>query len=121
MKLWKKSSDSVLLWLSLIWVLAFTLSLFITAPDRLGPFGITAWFGILALSLMFVLSLIRLAIEKALNRKIRYTPRLLYKSALPAVYMTCLLALSSLRQLQIRDIVLLTILILLIEFYRRKK
>lgn len=120
MKIWQNTADKQFIWVGVVCIILFVASFFLTSPDRLGPFGITFWFTSLALVLVFCLALIRFSIKQAFRQKGSFK-NLWLKSVIPAVYATVLLALSSLKQLTIRDVVLTSILILLIEFYRRRR
>jgi hypothetical protein len=98
--------------------------IFMTSPARLGALGVTAWFialfGALSGSLTLVLYLIKSKAGKFDSRR----TQLLYalrQGVLIGGGMTVLLALSSLRQLDLRDVILITILLALIEFYFRTR
>lgn len=103
--------------------LALMAAMFITTPDELGPFGITVWFLTL---LVFVGSLLTLTIyylskrfnsRKASDQRLADSMRYGYLSG---TWLTALAALNSLRQLGLKDIVLVSLLVGLIEFYLRR-
>ena len=91
------------------------LLLFFTTPDRLGPSGVTAFFGLV---FIFVLGLVELYYRRFEADK-TYWPfwlRMVY-TALPVV----LLAMSSLRQLEVLDIVAAIGLVLVINVYHNRQ
>lgn len=94
------------------------ISLFVTSPSQLGPFGITLWFlGLLiAMASGLTLGLYKFGQHRGQEALVDA----LRRSFLISVWAVALLALGSLRQLGIRDIILLTILGLLIDFYMRR-
>src|SRR3990167_8034368 len=99
------------------------ISLFSTSPDRLGPFGITIWF-------LAVLTAISVSITIGLYWHRRITNKgnditniqsmSIRQGVLLGILITSLLALNSLRQLSLRDVVLLMLLLVLVEFYMRR-
>lgn len=98
-------------------------SMFLTTPDQLGPFGITLWFTGLLVSLGGVATLFINSFGRWLHRSL--TPQQRFSLALRhgvlfSTWITALLALHSLRQLSLKDIVLVSVLVLLIEFYLRR-
>jgi hypothetical protein len=93
-------------------------SLLFTNPSGLGPFGITVWFVVLLVVLTMVITLVMHRF-----RQVRDTTglmRLIRRAFLISVWATALLALGSLRQLTIRDIILLTVLVVMVDFYIRR-
>lgn len=108
---------TIIRWSTLALTLALVTAMVVTAPDKLGPFGITVWF----LGLCAVLIGTGLLLQQWLSTKPQdkfWTH--LRRSVLLAVLFTATLALSSLRQLSGRDIILLVILGLVINFYMRR-
>lgn len=95
-----------------------------TSPARLGAYGVTAWFialmgalsGAISLALYFVKS--RAGHFDSRRTQLVYAWR---QGVLLGGGITVLLALSSLRQLDLRDVVLISILLALIEFYSRTR
>jgi hypothetical protein len=91
-----------------------------TTPLAIGPTGVTLWFLSLIIALSCWVSLISFGLEKRLSEKVKNKElvRNAWRRGLFAGgYITVLLALSSLKQLNVRDAVLFSLLILLIEFY----
>ena len=111
-------------WLSVLIIgfglLAATLT---TTPDKVGPFGITLWFvgflavlgGVLTIGLYYFLRLFR---RRASKEAIFVLA--LRRGVLISIWLTALIALNSLRQLGLKDIVLISLLVVLIEFYLRR-
>ncbi len=98
-------------------VAALVSSWFVTSPDQLGPFGITVWFvGLfitLANTFCFLLYILRRRKPGAFGRALR-------QGILLSTFTTSLLALNSLHQLSLRDVVLIAVLLVLVEFYMRR-
>ncbi len=94
----------------------------LTTPDRLGPFGITLWFSGLLIALGGSLTLFLYQLRKRFSRQDRALvfSRALRHGILISTWITSLVALNSLRQLGLKDIVLVTLLVVLIEFYLRR-
>lgn len=91
-----------------------TALLFLTTPERLGPGGITAFFGLVFL---FILGVIELYYRKFVRAK-TYWPfwlKVMY-TALPVV----LLALSSLRQLGVLDALAAIGLVVIVNIYHNR-
>ena len=90
----------------------------LASPSSLGPFGLTAWFSGLMVALTGICAL------SLMRWKYKETPEgpslSLRRSFLFSMWVVAILALGSLRQLGIRDIILLTILGLLIDFYMQR-
>ena len=99
-------------------------TLFITNPQAIGPGGVTLWFVALLISLGGLLTLL-LYWFKGLFRSHQTEQRRLLVSLrqgiLVALGMVVFLALSSLRQLSLGDIVLVALLLVLSEFYLRAR
>ncbi|MBI3984084.1 hypothetical protein HY346_02180 [Candidatus Microgenomates bacterium] len=95
----------------------------VAAPDDLGPFGITLWFvGLLFASGGFIavgLYELRRLIHRRQPREMIFATSL-RQGVLVGAWLTALVSLNSLHQLGLKDIVLVTVLISLIEFYLRK-
>lgn len=98
------------------------LSLFVTNPSKLGPFGVTLWF-LVFLSVIFALLSLGLYFAKIFLRlhenhstRLRYSMR---QGLLLSFWITALLALSSLGQYGPKDAILLGLLLLIIELYVR--
>lgn len=94
-------------------------SMFVVTPDKLGPFGITLWFLAALASLWSIVAGVVYFFLWWLNRpQARKTS--LQAGGLVSGYVIALLALNSLRQLDLKDIVLVSLLVLLAGFYLRK-
>lgn len=105
--------------LAIIIAVGLVLSMFITNPDQLGPFGITIWFiGLfIALANLATLGLSQLARWRGSSLPLAIGIR---QGVLTSLWLTALLALSSLHQISLRDVVLISLLVVLIEFYMRR-
>lgn len=93
-------------------------SMFLTNPGELGPYGITLWFVGL---LIFTVILITLAVYRL--RSGSESIELLSASRvgfLSGTWVVGLLALGSLRQLTLRDIILITILVVVVNFFIKR-
>lgn len=103
---------------SLALLAGLAVSTFMISPQDLGPFGITIWFGILLLA---VTGLVTLWLWR---RRYGLSPEGLWlalrRGFLISVWIVALLALNSLRQLSIRDIILIIVLGVLVDFYLRR-
>ena len=98
------------------------ISLLSTTPDRLGPFGITLWFVGVLIALGGVLTLMLYSIRRNLSARdhdVLFTTSL-RQGVLISTWASGLFALSSLHQLDLKDIVLVSLLVVLIEFYLRR-
>lgn len=87
------------------------------SPDELGPFGITLWF----IGLCAMLSGSGILLQQWLftGQQDRFW-RHLQRSVLISVLFTAVVALNGLRQLSARDIILLVVLGLVVNFYMRR-
>ncbi len=103
---------------------AVIVSVLASNPLRMGPIGVTLWFVALLGFLQGAFSLV------LLRQKKRLFPALGEHKAATSSWrqgflvggaITMLVALSSLRQLGLRDIILLTGLLILVEFYYRAR
>jgi hypothetical protein len=100
----------------------FVVAILMTNPTKLGPGGVTFWFidVLLMISCITTLSLYLARRNNAESKK-----RLLLSSArtgsILAFSLTLLLALSSLRSLNWRDIILLLLLVILVEVFFRTR
>ena len=108
-------------------VTILVLSMFMTNPTRLGPTGVTLWFVGFWMVFASCLSLLKYELvmrfgkdSTKLNRH-KMVVSSIRHGALLAGGITVLLALSSLQQLDVRDVGLVTALILLIEFFARAR
>lgn len=98
------------------------LSLLATNPVTVGPAGVTTWFVVLfvalsciaTLALYFAKTFLRVHPTRA--NRLRYSWR---QGLLVSGWATCLIALSSLRQLGVWDGILLGLLLLIVEGYVR--
>lgn len=90
-------------------------------PAELGPFGITIWFVLFLTALGSLLTLTIHQIKRVLGKKSNQLfTNSLRQGVLMGIWLTALIALNSLRQLGVKDIVLVSILVVLIDFYLRK-
>lgn len=94
------------------------LTTILTSPSQLGPFGLTAWFSGLIIALTGISSLLLMRWKYGESQEGFSVS--LRRGFLLSMWVVSILALSSLRQLGIRDIILLTILGLLIDFYMQR-
>ncbi len=97
------------------------LAMLVTTPFSLGPLGVTGWFLLILIGFTGVGALIAYVLAKRFSRS-NTKPAVLAVAAsrrgiLIGGYITIIVALSSLRQLNLRDVVLLVLLLGLIEFY----
>ncbi len=103
---------------SLLILVLLVVMMFLVSPAELGPFGLTAWFTALMIGLSGVFVLVLMRWKYGSSREGFYLS--LRRSFLISMWLVAILALGSLRQLGIRDIILLTILGLLIDFYMQR-
>lgn len=97
---------------------ALLISTFLVSPQELGPFGITAWFGaLLVIATSFISQWL---MSRRYNSSDGGFWLALRRAFLISVWLVALLALNSLRQLVIRDIILIIVLGLLVDFYLRR-
>lgn len=91
----------------------------LSTPDSLGPVGITTWFIVLftALSLLLASVFLKLATSLHRGQKRHSVAMALRRSILVSLFSVSLLALSSLHQLSVVDIVLVILLVVGVEFY----
>lgn len=91
------------------------------SPEALGPFGVTVWFLAVFVALSGWSALAAYRIERRLAPDHRSDKLLIWNSwrrgVMAGGFISVLLALSSLQQLNARDAILLALLILLVEFY----
>ncbi len=127
--LMKKRATVYLVAISAVLVITavlFVLSLFTTNPTRLGPAGVTFWF-INALVMVSALITIVSFKFKTRNLKSQDNQMALFKSSLRfgslvGFSIVGLLALSSLRSLSWRDILLFMLIVIVVEvFFRTRK
>lgn len=103
---------------------ALLLSLVTTNPAKLGPAGVTIWFLLLlgAATCSFTVGLYwlkaKFKVHSLDTRRLTFSWRQAFLLALAGV---TFLALSSLRQLGLRDVILFGILLALVEFYFRNR
>lgn len=99
--------------------LALGVSMVLTTPNELGPFGLTIWFVAFLIGLVSVLTLGFYRLGKGRGSRAGFM-RALRRGFLAGIWITGILALSSLRQLSLRDIILLTVLVLAVDFYMQR-
>ncbi len=97
------------------------LSWFVTTPAQIGPFGITIWFICLYFALSGVIALVVYRFDKNLHGKPDTFSKALGRGLLIGLWLTALIGLNSLRQLGLKDVILISLLVVLIEFYMRRK
>lgn len=107
-------------------LLVLFLALTSTSPASIGPIGVTVWFLLLLIASGSGLSLLLYLIKRQRPEQTTVSRRQqlassIRQGSLLGGYITVILALSSLRQLDLRDAVLVAILALLMEFYFRGK
>lgn len=95
------------------------LSMFVLTPDQLGPLLITGWFILVFVATTALLMSMFLKLSTYLHRgQKRHSYALaLRRATLAALFLVSLMALGSLHQLSVVDIVLVTLLVLAVEFY----
>lgn len=114
-------------WIALIGLvcgLGVGCALFLTNPASIGPLGVTIWFlgvlaaagAILTIGLYYLKSFLHL--HHSESQRFHFAWR---QGVLLALALVIFLALSSLRQLSGGDIVLVSIFLLLVEFYFRTR
>lgn len=108
-------------------VAALLLSMLLTSPASIGPAGVTLWFLALGLVLAANIALInyellmRFGKETTKLTKHKTIMSCLRHGLLLGGGLAILLALSSLQQLDSRDVALVAVLIILVEFYLRTR
>lgn len=115
----RKLRTAVLLWLPSLIATLFVLNS--TTPDRVGPQGITLFFGLLYIFFSLSLNLVSVSVIRITKRK-RWQH--LWRPVYSFVYgfiPTTALALQSLDQLILRDVLIFFGLALLIAFYITKR
>lgn len=91
-----------------------------STPASLGPIGVTAWFLLILVALTAVFGLAAYAVGLKLQPKRNSQQRVqdsLRRGVMVGGVITIVLSLSSLRQLNLRDVLLLVLLLVLVEFY----
>lgn len=102
-------------------------SMMVTNPTSLGPTGVTLWFVglgvVLAICFAFAkyLAVMHWGREASKANRRRVIIASVRHGVLISVGLTTLLALSSLQQLDIRDVGLVTVLLVLVEFFARTR
>ena len=108
-------------------VIALLFSMLLTNPTNLGPTGVTLWFlgfwAVLGANLAFLKYELVMRFGKEMTKlnKHRTMMTAIRHGALVGAGLTVLLALSSLQQLDARDVGLVAALLVLIEFYARSR
>lgn len=113
---------SLLVVWSLVAGVALIVSLFATNPLAIGPIGVTLWFILLLSGLSAILALALYGAKTFLHVHTTGASRLRYswrQGMLGAWWVTGVLALSSLHQFNLRDAILLGLLLAIIEVYIR--
>ena len=104
--------------------LAAMLLLVLTNPKTLGPYGVTAWFILVLIAITCCVAGFLFWVKGKIGGGYTGSKRLLgslRQGFLLGLTATIFLALSSLRQLSLRDVILVGIFMLLTEFYFRAR
>lgn len=106
-----------------VWLVLVVLALVATTPAQIGPIGVTAWFLVLTLALGGVVAVLLHMVKQLVLKKVPGpNPMIsLRQGLLVSFWATVNLALSSLRQLTLRDLLLSGVFIIIIELYLRLK
>ena len=99
-------------------VIGLVMAMFLTSPGQLGPYGITLWFTGLLVCMVLVITLAIYKFKSGDN-----SAQLLSAARvgfLSGTWIVGLLALGSLRQLTLRDIILITILVVAVNFFIKR-
>lgn len=103
------------------------LSMLVTNPTNLGPTGVTLWFlgfwAVLGANLAFLKYELVMRFGKETTKLTKHRTMMvaIRHGALIGAGLTVLLALSSLQQLDARDVGLVAVLLVLVEFYARSR
>jgi len=106
---------------------ALFLSMVVTNPANLGPTGVTVWFlgfwGVLSANIAFLKYELVMRFGKETTKLTKHRTMMvaIRHGSLIGAGLTVLLALSSLQQLDARDVGLVAVLLILIEFYARSR
>jgi len=113
---------SLIAFVAFITICLFVVSIFVTNPTKLGPGGVTFWF---INFLLMISSLSTLLLYFLRSKKTEFKKKLLLSclrtGSILGFSVTLLLALSSLRSLNWRDIILLVLLVILVEVFFRTR
>lgn len=99
---------------------ACALAMVATTPTLVGPFGVTLWFVALLVGLASWIAVVAFVVERKLRPKTAQSQIIansIRRGLLIGGYVVVLLGLSSLGQLSLRDVLLLALFVVLIEFY----
>lgn len=108
---------AVIKWGTIALAAGLLATMVVTSPDNLGPFGITLWFvGLCAFLIGGGILLQQWLFPGSKDKFWRH----LQRSVLAAVLFTAVMALNGLRQLSVRDIILLVILGVVVNFYMKR-
>ncbi len=113
---------SLLVVWSLMSGMILVLSVLLTNPLAIGPVGVTLWFVLLLFSLSAIIALVLYGIKRFLRVHENGASRLRYswrQGMLAAWWITAMMALSSLHQFNLRDAILLGLLLVIAEVYVR--
>jgi hypothetical protein len=98
------------------------ISLFLTAPSSIGPVGVTVWFIAFWTALSGFMTLLLYGLKRYLrlhtssNQRLRYSIR---QGLLLGGFITIISAISSLGLFNLRDVILIAIILIIFEFYMR--
>lgn len=93
------------------------LAMVAVSPSTIGPIGVTLWFLMLLAALSSFAALVSYLVANTASKNQASKPAAWRRGFFIGGYITILLALSSLQQLNFRDAVLLALLLMLAEFY----
>ena len=113
---------SLLIAWSIVSGLILCLSLVLTNPLTIGPLGVTLWFLVLFSGLSAGIGVVLYVIKRFLRIHDNGVSRLRYswrQGMLVGWWITSVLALSSLHQFNLRDAILLGLLLVIVEVYVR--
>ena len=113
---------SLLIIAAVVGNLALLFSVLLTNPSGIGPVGVTVWFVVFLMTVAADLALLLYGIKVYLKLHQMGSSRLRYswrQGLLLSGWITGILALSSLRQINLRDAILLGLLLVIVEVYVR--
>ena len=103
--------------ISILAGLVCLITLIAISPSTIGPIGVTLWFLMLLAALSSFAALVSYLVAKTASKNQASKPAAWRRGFFIGGYITILLALSSLQQLNFRDAILLALLLVLAEFY----
>lgn len=103
--------------ISIIAGLVCLITLVSFSPSTIGPIGVTLWFLMLLAALSSLAALVSYLVANTASKNQASNTTAWRRGFFIGGYLTILLALSSLQQLNFRDAILLALLLVLTEFY----